>query len=429
MKRYLSISLSLLFTLGAFAQKSEIRSMKRILEKNNPTEADYRELQSIIDGTTPYIANAKAEEQAEFYYHKGSFELQQAIKANNVEALSKAVESFNRLRAAEQDARRKTYTDKLDKEVLPVLKPQAFQKALDFNDNKRFREASGIFKAIYDLDKDPMNLYYAASTALSIPNYDIALEYYQELLDMGFTGEVKYYTALNKATGERESFGDNKAMMDIAIRTGEYSVPKEEIEPSKKPEILKNMVLIYNQVNQKTRAASLLEQARKESPDDLDLILIEADFHFQNNEMEKFENLMKEAVSKDPNNPDLYYNLGVTSANAGNLKKAQEYYQKAIQLNPNQVNAHLNLGVVSLQGEEEIVNQMNEIKGFSAAEIKKYDTLKEQRNEIYRGAIPHFEKVLTIDPNNQTALSYLANIYGALDMLDKEQEYRAKIKN
>src|SRR5690554_3800697 len=149
MKRYLSISLSLLFTLGAFAQKSEIRSMKRILEKNNPTEADYRELQSIIDGTTPYIANAKAEEQAEFYYHKGSFELQQAIKANNVEALSKAVESFNRLRAAEQDARRKTYTDKLDKEVLPVLKPQAFQKALDFNDNKRFREASGIFKAIY----------------------------------------------------------------------------------------------------------------------------------------------------------------------------------------------------------------------------------------------------------------------------------------
>src|SRR5690554_6050547 len=176
MKRYITLSLSLLFVIGAFAQKNEIRSMKRILDKQNPTEADYRELQGIIDATTPYIGNAKAEEQAEFYYHKGNFELQQALKANNVEALGKAVESFNRLKVAEQDARRKTFSDKFDNEIFPVLRPQAFQKAIEFNNNKRFREATQVFKAIYDLDKDPLNLYYAASTALSIPNYDIALE-------------------------------------------------------------------------------------------------------------------------------------------------------------------------------------------------------------------------------------------------------------
>ncbi len=429
MKRYITLSLSLLFAIGAFAQKNEIRSMKRILDKQNPTEADYRELQGIIDATVPYIGNAKAEEQAEFYYHKGNFELQQALKANNVEALGKAVESFNRLKVAEQDARRKTFSNKFDNEIFPVLRPQAFQKAIEFNNNKKFREATLVFKAIYDLDKDPLNLYYAASTALSIPNYDIALEYYQDLLDMNFTGEVKHYTALNKTTGERESFGDSKSMMDIAVRSGEYSVPREETERSKKPEILKNMVLIYNQVNQKSRAASLLEDARRESPDDLDLILIQADFHFQNDEMDKFENLLKEAVSKDPDNPDLYYNLGVTSANTGNIEKAKEYYQKAIQLNPNAINSHLNLGVISLNGEEEIVEKMNAITGFTAADNKKYEDLQKQRNEILKKAIPHFEKVLSIEPDNQFAIANLVNIYGALNMIDQEEKYRAKIKD
>lgn len=429
MKRYITLSLSLLFTIGALAQKNEIRSIKRILDKKSPTEADYRELQGLIDATTPYIGNAKAEEQAEFYYYKGNFELEQALKANSVEALAKAVESFNRLKTAEQDAKRKTFSDKFDNEIFPVLKPQAIQKALDFNNNKKYREATNVFKAIYDLDKDPLNLYYAASTALNIPNYDMALEYYQELLDMGFTGEVKYYTALNKNTGERESFGGNKTMMEIAVRSGEYSAPKEEKETSKKPEILKNMVLIYNQVNQKSRAASMLEQARKESPDDLDLLLIEAEFRFQNNELDKFENLMKEAISKNPNNPDLYYNLGVTSTETGNLEKAKEYYQKAIQLDPKSVNSHINLGVVSLKEEEEIVDQMNAITGFTAADNRKYEELKKQRNDILKSAIPHFERALSIEPENQFAIVNLVNIYGALDMTEKQDEYQAKLKD
>lgn len=428
MKKYITVSLSLLFAMGMYAQKSEIRTMKKIMDKKAPTEADYKELQGIIDATAPYIGNASAEEQAEFYYHKGNYELQQALKANSVDALNKAADSFNKLKAAEADAKRKTFTDKFEAEILPVLRAQAFQKALDFNTNKKFREATSVFKAIYDLDKNPMNLYYAASTALSIPDYNISLEYYQELLDMNFTGEGVYYTALNKKTGERESFGDNKVMLDAAVKSGEYSQPKQEKEPSKKPEILKNMVLIYNQVNQKSRAAGLLEQARKESPNDMDLLLIEAEFHYQNKEMGKFENLMQEAVRKDPNNPNLYYNLGVINADAGNVEKAKEYYQNAIRLNPKYVDAHINLGVLALKDETNIVEKMNAITGFSAADNKKYEDLKKQRDAVLRGAIPHFEKVLSIEPDNQYAISNLVGIYGALDMTDKVNEYKAKQK-
>src|SRR5690606_3451116 len=142
---------------------------------------------------------------------------------------------------------------------------------------------------MYDLDKDPNNLYYAASISISVPDYNTALEYYQELLDMNYTGEGIYYTAINKNTGERESFGDNKTLMNASVKSGEYAEPKQEKSESKKPQILKNMVLIYTQVGQTERAAKLLADARKESPKDIDLIITEANFHIQNNNMEKAE--------------------------------------------------------------------------------------------------------------------------------------------
>ena len=429
MKKYMILSLSLLFATGVYAQKSEIKAMKKILDKQKRTEADYKELQGLIDTATPYIGNAKPEEQAEFYYYKGNYELQQALQTNNVNAFAKAVESFNRLKAVEKDSKRKTFSDKFDNELFPVVRPQAFQKALDLSKNKKYREATNIFRAMYDLDKDPLNLYYAASMAVTVPDYNTALEYYQELLDMNFTGEGVYYTAVNKKTGEVESFGDNKSLMTASVRSGEFSNPKEEKDPSKKPEILKNMVLIYVSVNQKSKAEQLLADARKESPDDLQLLLIEADFLMQNNETEKFEKLMQEAVRKDPNNPDLYFNLGVVSAEAGNAQKAEEYYKKTIQINPKYVNAHNNLGALSLKEDEKIVEQMNAITGYTAADNKKYDDLKKQRNILLKNAIPHFERVLAIEPDNQFAISNLAGIYGALDMTDKEKEYRAKLKN
>lgn len=429
MKKYILLSVSLLFATAIHAQKSEIRTMKRILDKQNPTEADYKELQGLIDTTTPYIGNAKPEEQAEFYYYKGNYELQQALKVNNVEALAKAVESFNRLKTVEKEAKKRTFSDKFDNELFPVLKPQAFQKGLDFSKNKRYREASDVFKAIYDLDKDPINLYYAASMAVSVPDYNTALEYYQTLLDINFTGEGVYYTAINKKTGERENFGDNKNLMTSVIRTGEYSNPKEEKEPSKKPEILKNMVLIYKSVNQNARAEQLLADARKENPKDVDLIIMETNHHIQNNNMEKAESLIKEAVSIDPNNYELMFTLAQINAQANKVEDARDLYERVLQINPEYAEAHVGLGELVLKNESEYVDQMNAIKGFSAAEIKKYDELKKKRDDMYKEAIPHFENALKIEPDNQRAISFLAGLYGALDMLEKQQFYQAKLKN
>lgn len=425
MKKYVSVGFSLLFAAGLYAQKSEIRTIKKILDKENASNEEYKQVQSLIDVTTPIIGNATPEEQAEFYYYKGNFELQQAIKATNPEAFAKAVESFKRIKAIEEGQKRKTYTEKTT-DLTKKLKEEAVNKAIGLQNNKKYREASQIFKAVYDLTNDPMYLYYSASMAVNVPDYNTALEYYQQLVDMNFKGEEVYYVAVEKTSGEESNFGKNKVLMDKLVKEGLYINPRQVKEDSKKPQILKNMVLIYREVNQHSRAEKLLADARRENPKDLDLITIELNYYLQSNNLSKAETLINEAIAIDPNNHSLMYTLAQINLEGKNYDAAKRLLEKVIELNPKFTNAYISLGQVELKDEETYVDQMNAITGVTAADIKKYDEIKKKRDDMYKASIPYFERALKVEPNNQTAISYLVAIYGALDMTDKYNEYKAK---
>src|SRR5690606_16327870 len=121
MKKYIILSASLLFALNAFAQKDEIRAIKKILEKSNAKEEDYKQAKILIDQTYPYIGNATATEQAEFYFYKGRFELRQAVVAANPELFAAAVQSLNTVKAVEADAKKKTFTNRIDVALLPTI--------------------------------------------------------------------------------------------------------------------------------------------------------------------------------------------------------------------------------------------------------------------------------------------------------------------
>ena len=123
------------------------------------------------------------------------------------------------------------------------------------------------------------------------------------------------------------------------------------------------------------------------NPSDLNLILTEANIYIELGEKEKFQSLMTEAISQDPNNASLFYNLAVVTSDLGEKEAARDYYEKAIEIDPNYQNAYLNLVALILEGEQEIVEQMNSL-GTSASENAKYDSLKLDRENIYRECIP-----------------------------------------
>ena len=175
-------------------------------------------------------------------------------------------------------------------------------------------------------------------------------------------------------------------------------------------------------------AMQAVKDARAISPKDVSLILTEADLYNKIGDEERFATLMEEAIAQDPNNAILYYNLGVVNGNKGNRDTAISYYKKAIELDPDYEVSYLNLASVILEGESDIVEEMNSL-GTSASENRKYDNLKQQREGLFLEAIPFLEKLVSINPKNLDAMTTLKNIYGTIGDSANFKKYRNMIDN
>jgi tetratricopeptide (TPR) repeat protein len=275
--------------------------------------------------------------------------------------------------------------------------------------------------------KDTLYLYYAASSAVTDQDYETALDYYIQLKNMGYTGVQMNYYATNKETGEEEAF-PSKDTRDLSVKmTKSHINPRNVKSESRAAEIVKNIALIYVSEGDNEKALGAMADARAENPDDLGLLLSEANVYLKMGNREKFKALMEEATEKDPNNAELQYNLGVLAAEGGNIEESIGYYNKAIEIDPSYVDAYNNIAVVILQSEAGIVEEMNNL-GTSSADNIKYDELKAKRTKLYESAVPYLEKALELRNTNMDAARTLMNIYSALGETDKFKAMKAKIE-
>ena len=262
--------------------------------------------------------------------------------------------------------------------------------------------------------------------AVNGQDYDKALEYYLELDKIGFTGAGTSYSAVNKESKQMETF-PNKETRDQAVKLGQYINPKDEKSPSLKGDIVKNIALIYAHKGDIEKAKAAMSNARKANPNDVSLIVNEADLYLKTNDTETYKKLITEAIAKNPKDADMFYNLGVVTS-AKNPDEAIKHYQKALEIEPNNVNANINIGVLLLGGEQKIVDEMNGL-GTSAKDNKRYDELKLKRDGLYKKALPYFEKAYAAKPDEEYVLSLLASVYQALEMDAKYKEVKAKMKS
>ena len=162
-------------------------------------------------------------------------------------------------------------------------------------------------------------------------------------------------------------------------------------------EIVKNIALIYKELGQNDKALAAIEAARSSNPDDVGLIITAANIYFELDNKEAFKVAMSEAL-KEPNNPILYYNLGVVGGELGEKDVALSYYEKSIELDPTNENSYLNLVALILEGEQDIVDQMNSL-GTSRSDNLKYDELKEVRENLYKECVPILQDLISINNN------------------------------
>lgn len=430
MKIKYAIAASLLLSLSAFAQKDELKAIKKLDTKTSPlTPAENQEYKRLLAEVEPKMGAATDEQKAEFHYYKGSFAAVEMME-NPTLAVTNfpiAVENLKKVVELEKKTGKKKYTEEIETQHFPMIKQGALMFAQALSDQKQYKEAAKYYNAAFMVDpKDMSQLYNAAAMAVNGQDYDNALNYYMELDKSGWTGEGTVFTAKNKQNGQIEGF-PNKATRDIAIKGGQYVEPKDEKMPSLKGEITKNIALIYVQKGENDKAKAAMAAARKNNPDDVNLIVAEANIYYQAKDIEGYKRLINEAAAKNPNNPELFYNLGVVASETDKAE-AKNHYNKALQIDPNYEPALVGMASLILGDEQKIVDEMNSITGTSKKENDRYDALKKKKDGLYTESLTYLEKAHKIKPDNQYTISLLVSIYQALERDADYKAMKAKLK-
>ncbi|MDR6968066.1 tetratricopeptide (TPR) repeat protein [Flavobacterium arsenatis] len=434
--KFVLLATALLISVSSFAQKDELKNLKKLYTKDAPSAKDVIDYKANVVKLTPLASEEGDRIYANFYKAMTPvMEIKALGPAATPEQMAKfitptVVSEFtlaaNAMLDYEKRTGKKVYTDNINQTVA-FYKPTLLNYAVTLGNQKKNSEAASVLHNLYLLDKkDQEKLYYAASYAVNAQDYDTALKYYEELKTLNFSGEKTLYAAVSKLNDKVEYF-DNKANRDAAIKIGTHITPSEEKEPSKRGEIYKNIALILVQKGKIEEAKKAIVDARQANPDDNSLLLSEADLYLKTNDMEAYKTAINQVLEKDPNNVDLIFNLGVISNNNKDPKGAEKYYLRAIEINPNYANAYYNLSALKIDESQVLLDQMNKL-GTSAADNKKYEALKKQRDAILLLVVSHLEKTVSLDDKNTAAKTTLVSVYNALEMTDKAKALKATIK-
>ena len=402
--KVLAIVLGLVTTL-TFAQKNELKSAEKALKSQ-----DYATAITAINSAESLIANMDAKTKGKFYFFK-------AKAFYGKKDFQTAATAFENLFNFEKETGKFRYTQEATT-IQNQMVQEVYQLASDQYTAKDYKNASDSFYLTYKLSRpDTIFIYNAAVSSSLAKDYDKSLKYYKELQDLGYTGITKIYYATNKSTDEKEDLGDEKNR-DLQVKLGLYKDPVNELTESKTGDIIKNVAYILKSQGKTEEAIKAVEEAMALYPNDVNLILTQADIYFKLKDMTKYGELIQRAIEIDPNNPQLFFNLGVISFEQGKVQEAKRNYERAIEIKEDYGDAYLNLAIVIMDQERAIVDEMNQ----NLSDFDKYDELLEKQKGVYKQALPYLEKADKYSRSVNT-VQFLMNIYQTLEMEEKATEF------
>lgn len=417
MKKQILIAGLLMVSAITFGQKKEIKIAQKAI--NN---GDFSGAISTLKGVEGLVSNADSNVKEQYYLVKAEAYIGGA--GNDYKKMNAAAAAYEKVLSLNKNSKYAAEAKIGLQETINVLLISA---QLDQSSQEYLEGSKKLYRGYTLSKKDTIYLYYAASLAKDGQAYDAAIKYYEELIDISYTGIKEEFYATKKNTKEESKF-ESAEERNLALKKGEYIIPRSKFSKSKKGTILKNMTFIYINNGENEKATLLLKKAREESPDDVSLMYAQAEMYYKSEDMINYKKIINEVIINDPNNPDLYYNLGVASAKNDEKEEALIYYTKAIELNPDYIEALINKAQLILDGESAIVEEMNAL-GTSNADYDKYDLLKKKKNDIYREALPYLESASRLRPESMDIVRTLKGIYGMLGMDEEENAMKAIIEN
>jgi tetratricopeptide (TPR) repeat protein len=426
MKKIITLLVVILISSASFAQKSELKAAQKSLDANNFTEAI-----SLLKGAESLIAGAKDKYKTQYYFLLGK-----AFYANgtNPDGFVNASKAFNTLLNLE-DKGTKKYSNEVGALLNTMVQNVADKASTSYNEgielikddstkeeaHKLFSKAGKNFEQVYVLSKkDTAFLQNAGLSYYFAEEYNKSVDTYQSLLDTGYTGISTSYSATSVVNDQKVSYTSKKDM-DGQVKLKLVKDPQVVVRKSQRNELIKMIAKNYIALKDNEKALTAILEAKKVSPNDYGLLVDEANIYYAMGDNKKFKEKLEEAVKINPTDETLHYNIGVMKMELGDNVGAIESFNEAIKLKPDYGEAYNNIGAAILTKAEAIVEEMNN----SLSDFNKYDRLQAQQFEVYKEAMPYYEKAFEFDKSNKSIVQTLLGIYENLEMNDKLKEMKA----
>lgn len=360
----LILSATLLLSVAAFAQKDELKTLKKIYSKSTISEKDLQEYKSASDALETLAVEESDKVYAKFYKvmyptvvlaSKGpKATMQDQMSLYKPDFIKSYGEVINETIEFEKKSGKKIYTDELIEEKAEFKKGIS-ALAMNLNSTSKFKEASALFYSLYTFDpkQEGKALKNACILSVQAKDYVLAQKLYEEYTKSDYLNNGSTYYAMNKANGSEEEF-DSKEQRSQYIKLGSHEKPRDVKNATLKVDALKMLALLYVNNLETEKAKVTYAEARKLAPND--------------EEIKKGEF-------------QLYYNLGLSL----------------------------------IANEEKLIEEINN----SRDNVKKYNELMQNRKEMFLKAIPEFEKAYSINPLDVNTKNILKSAYEITGQAEK----------
>ncbi len=448
------ISIALVSTTIAFAQKKEILAAYKSIEANDFTGANSQiSAADAVLGDKTYLLEPALLEQ--YYYAKGVGLLKSGkysegaaylakindlgkskiytgkdAEKNRVYFLGKEAAEKSGIQNLKEETYEVTTAGKMGAIINPILQ-SVNKEAVDAYNGKNFVIAGDKFKLVYNLLKaagstNGQLLYNSAvSYALGKDN-DKSIQNFDELLKSGYTGVETKYTAKNKKSGQVEDL--DKASWDLLKKTGtssDYTDFKTETSKNVEQDIYETYVGILFDAGKYDQVISIADAGLKKFPTSKKMTELQGSAYYKSGKTNDFTNNLKAQLAKNPNDKTNWYNLGVIlSKDPANQADAENAFKKAVELDPKFANAWQNLTFLAMGDDEKAINEYNSLK--KAGKPDAANKVLDARRARFAKALPYAEKWYEADTNNIDAVSLLKSFYSSAKNETKAAEFRAK---
>lgn len=261
-------------------------------------------------------------------------------------------------------------------------------KFLNRGDNffkaEKFKEAVVQFEKGLDITPDSSIYQYAGYAAYNAEDIDKAILYIGKYMDMG-------------GRNEQAAF----------LRVGSLYEFKKDYPAS----------------------VDAARQALKLFPNNPNLRKIELNSLLQLKRYEEATVNLKSAIKADPKDSEAHYLLGALYEELKNRDEAKKCFEETVKLDPKHFNASLALAKISDQdGYKKVKNDMDKLDYSKKDDKAKLEALdKVYMTKVAEAAVV-WENMQKIDPNNVEVLWNLSSIYGILDLKDKYNVIKSRLK-